>query len=135
MGFLAAVVLFPLLLVVLAAGVGLLVERAAGIRLPAALLPVVGFAGLVVVSQFTTWKGTIAPATPLILAALALAGVALSRRDIVERWRARAAGCWWPPLAGLLAYITVGGPVLAAGRLTFPGYLIDTTGAIQLAGA
>ncbi len=130
------VVGFPLLLALLALGAGLLVERLAGMRLPFALLPAVGFATLVAVSQFTTWPSALAPATPWILLALALGGFALcGRRGLTARWRARRGGWWLAPGAGLAAYLTVSAPVIAAGRLTFPGYLLDTTGAIQLAGA
>ena len=129
---------FPLLLAVLALGMGLLVERLAGVRLPAMLLPVLGFGGLIVVSQFTTWppSTTLAPATPWILLALALLGFLLAwRGGLGGRWRARAGGWWLAPGAALAAYLTVSAPVIAAGRLTFPGYLLDTTGSVQLMGA
>ena len=132
------VVGFPLLLAVLALGAGLLVERIAGVRLPALLLPVLGFGALIVVSQLTTWlpSTTLAPATPWVLVALALTGFALAfRGGLAERWRARGHGWWLAPGAALAAYLTVSAPVLAAGRLTFPGYLLDTTGAVQLIGA
>jgi hypothetical protein len=135
MSFPMVVAGFPLLLGVLALGAGLLVERIAGAALPVAVLPALGFAALIVVSQFTTWKGAIAPATPWLLLALALLGYALSRRRLARRWRARRGGWWLAAGAGLAAYLTVGAPVIFAGRLTFPGYLLDTTGAIQLAGA
>jgi hypothetical protein len=134
--FLMAVAGFPLLLAILALGTGLLVERAAGTRLPSPLIPACGFAVLVVVSQFTTWSGTLAPATPWIILVLALAGFAVHRPSaLAERWRSRGRGWWLAPAAALAAYVTVIAPILAAGRLTSPGYLLDTTGAIQLAGA
>ncbi len=132
------VVGFPLLLAVLACGMGLLVERLAGVRLPAALLPALGFGGLIVVSQFTTWPAstTLAPATPWILLGLALLGLALAWRDgLAARWRGRGGGWWLAPGAALAAYVTVSAPVIASGRLTFPGYLLDTTGSVQLMGA
>jgi hypothetical protein len=138
MSFLMVVVGFPLLLAVLALGAGLLVERIAAVELPPVLLPVVGFAALIVVSQFTTWlpSTTLAPATPWIFVALALAGFALALRGrLAERWRARSHGWWLAPGASVATYLTVSAPVLAAGRLTFPGYLLDTTGAVQLIGA
>jgi len=130
------VAVFPLLLAALALGGGLLVERLSGLALPAALLPALGFAVLVVVSQFTTWSATLAPATPWILALLALSGFALGwRTGVAARWRARGRWWWTAPAAGVGAYLTVSAPVIAAGRLTFPGYLVDSTGAIQMAGA
>jgi hypothetical protein len=133
--FLAVVVVFPLLLALLCLGSGLLVGRLAGTRLPAPLLPAVGFGALVVVSQFTTRASATAPLTPWALLALALVGFAVGRRELAERWRARGRGYWWLPLGAVFAYVLAGAPVIAAGRLTFPDYLIDTTGAIQLAGA
>ncbi len=129
---------FPLLLAVLALGMGLLVEHLAGVRLPSALLPVLGFGGLIVVSQFTTWPAstTLAPATPWILLALALTGFLLAwRNGLAARWRARGGGWWLAPGAALAAYLTVSAPMIAAGRLTFPGYLLDTTASVQLMGA
>ncbi len=132
------VVGFPLLLAVLALGAGLLVERLVGIRLPPVLLPVLGFGTLIVVSQFTTWppSTTLAPATPWILLALALLGYVLAwRAGLLERVSARGKGWWLAPAAALAAYLTVSAPVIIAGRLTFPGYLLDTTGSIQLMGA
>jgi hypothetical protein len=138
MSFPMVVVGFPLLLAVLALGMGLLVERLAGVRLPAMLLPVLGFGGLLVVSQLTTWppSTTLAPATPWILLALALLGFLLAwRGGLGRRWRARAGGWWLAPGAALAAYLTVSAPVIAAGRLTFPGFLLDTTGSVQLMGA
>jgi hypothetical protein len=138
MSFLMVVVGFPLLLGVLALGAGLLVERIAGVRLPFVLLPVLGFAALVVVSQFTTWlpSTTLAPATPWVLLALALIGFVLAwRGGLAERLSARGHGWWLAPGAAIAAYLTVSAPVIAAGRLTFPGYLLDTTGSVQLMGA
>jgi hypothetical protein len=135
MSFPMVVAVFPLLLALLSLGSGLLVERGAGARLPAVLVPVCGFAALVVVSQFCTWTSPIAPATPWVLLGLAMGGFAVSWRSLIERWRARTSGWWLAPSAGLAAYLTVTAPILAAGRLTSTGYLLDTTGAIQLAGA
>jgi hypothetical protein len=135
MHFLAVVVLFPLLFWLLCCGCGLLAERFTGSRLPALLVIPVGFAVLVVVSQFTLWYGPTAPLTPFVLLALALVGVAAARGDLRERWRARSGGWWVAFVPAVATYVLVAAPVLAAGRLTFTGYLLDTTGAVQLAGA
>jgi hypothetical protein len=135
MEFLGTVVLFPLVFWVCSLGCGLLVQELTRAPLSASLLPVVGFAALIVVSQFTLWFGATAPLTPWVLLALALLGFALARRTLPARWRARRAG-WWLSLAPAVAtYALVAAPVIAAGRPTFSGYLLDTTGAIQLAGA
>jgi hypothetical protein len=133
--FLLAVLVFPLLLVALSLGAGLLVQRLAGMALPALLLAPLGFAAIVGVSQLTTWSGVTAPLTPVVLVLLAVAGFALGRREALARWRARRSGWWWGWAAGLGAYLTAAAPVLLTGHVTFPGYLMDTTGAIQLLGA
>jgi hypothetical protein len=135
MAYLAVVVLFPLILSGLSLGAGLAVERLSGVRLPGVLLVPLGFGALVVVSQFTEWRMPLAPLTPLILVAFAIAGLACSRASLAARWRARPNGWFWMPLAGVAAYATVAAPELAAFRLTFPGYLLDTTAGIQLQGA
>lgn len=135
MTFLLAVLVFPLLLAALSLGTGLLVQRLAGVALPALLLPPLGFAAIVGVSQLTTWSGATAPSTPFVLVALAVAGVVVGRREALARWRGRRSGWWWGWGAGVAAYLTAAAPVLLTGHVTFPGYLLDTTGAIQLMGA
>jgi hypothetical protein len=70
--------LFPLALVVIAAGCGLLLEWVAGRRIPGALVPVAGIAVIVVVAQLATAADATAElATP---AAIALAAAVLTRR-------------------------------------------------------
>lgn len=135
MTFVLAVIVFPLLLVVLSLGVGLLAQRVAGVAIPSVLLAPLGFAGIVGVTQVTTWSGTIAPATPAILVILAITGLALSWGGVAAGWRTRRSGWWWIPAAGVGAYLVVAAPVLLSGHVTFPGYLLDTTGSIQLMGA
>jgi len=133
--FLLAVLVFPLLLAALSLGTGVLVQRLSGMALPALLLAPLGFAGIVGVSQVTTWSGAIAPLTPAILVLVALAGAVLGRHEVSTRWRARRSGWWWGWGAGLAAYLTAAAPVILTGHVTFPGYLLDTTGAVQLIGA
>jgi hypothetical protein len=135
MDYLAVVLLFPLLLWLLSLGCGLLVGRLTGAPLPALLLMPLGFGVLIAVSQFTTWWEVTAPLSPIVLLALALIGFALARSELRARWRARPRGWWWGPLAGLAGYLVLAAPVIAAGRPTFTGYLLDTTGAVQIAGA
>jgi hypothetical protein len=134
MHFLAAVILFPLLVWLLSCGCGLLVERLTGTCLPALLVLPLGFGGIVVVSQFTLWLKLTAPLTPFVLVVLALVGAALSREELRSRWRQRARGWWTVAAPAIAAYLIVAAPVIASGRLTFTGYLIDTTGAVQIAG-
>jgi hypothetical protein len=69
---------FPLVLVALSLGCGLVLERVSGIRLHRVLLVPAGLAVIVVVAQFATSSEATAPlATPAVVA-LALAGAALS---------------------------------------------------------
>ncbi len=135
MSFLAVVVLFPLLFWGVTGGCGLLVERLCSARLPPLLVVPLGFGTVVVVSQFTTWIGFLAPLTPLVLVALAVAGAALGWSGLQERWRARRGRWWAGPAGGFAVYLIVAAPVILSGRATFTGYLLDTTGAIQVAGA
>jgi hypothetical protein len=135
MEYLAAVVLFPLLLWALSLGAGLGAERLTGARLPALLLLPLGFGTLIVVSQLTTWFGAVAPLTPLLLVAVAIAGAVASRPGPAARWRSRPRGWWWTVVPVAVTYVVVAAPEIAAGRPTFSGYLLDTTGAVQLIGA
>src|SRR5687767_12779148 len=67
-------VLFPLAVTALSIGCGLLLEQAAGVRLPAGLLPAAGFAVVLVVAHIATaWDATAELALPAVLV-LAVAG-------------------------------------------------------------
>ena len=65
---------YPLALALLCVGAGLLVDRCSGRFLPAALLPCVGAAALVALSQLSTYVAPLAQATPYLLLGAALAG-------------------------------------------------------------
>jgi hypothetical protein len=101
----------------LALGLGLLVERVSGLRLPGPLLFPLGLAGIVVVGQFATLTDATAElATPLVTA-LAIAGLALTRP-----WRERRVNGW--ALGGALAVFAVfAAPVVLTGEATFAGYI------------
>ena len=76
--FVLTTLVYPLVLAALCIGAGLLVDRCCGGWLPALLLPSVGAAGLIGLSQLTTYVAPIAPATPYVITAAALAGFALA---------------------------------------------------------
>lgn len=135
MSILLVVAGYALVLLILSVGVGLLVERLAGWRIPAPLVPVFGFAGLVVVSQYTVLPAFLAPYTPWVLAVLAISGFVAGRSSVVRRWRNRSFTAVLPFLAAGTAYATLTAPVWASFRFTFPGYLLDTTNGFHLAGA
>ena len=132
--FVATVLLYPCALAALCAGAGLLVDRCAGSWLPAPLLLTVGAAALIALSQLSTYVYFLAPATPYLMLALALAGLALSwgrARSVARRLRARP----WPALVPMLAYALALAPVLAGGRPSFSSYMALADSAVHLLGA
>lgn len=121
MSLVASWLVFPLVLAALSLGCGLLVERAAGISLPGALLPPLGLALIVVEADLVTMKGPTAPlATPLAIA-LAVAGYGLAAR------RGRRIDLW-PAAAALAVFAVYAAPIVLSGRATFAGYItLDDT--------
>lgn len=108
---------FPLLLGALSLGSGLLLERAAGLRLPGTLLLPSGLAVFVVLALLATMYGaTSGLATPAVIAA-AVAGFVLSTKP---PWRRPD---WWALGSALGAFAVYAAPVVLSGRATFPGYL------------
>ena len=90
--FVLATLLYPCVLALLCAGAGLLIDRVSGSFLPGVLLPVVGAAALIGLSQLTTYSVFAAPATPYLLALIALAGFALGRRRVAALLRRGGGG-------------------------------------------
>jgi hypothetical protein len=132
--FLATALLYPCVLAALCTGTGLLVERAGGGEIPLALLIPVGAAGLIAVSQLSTFAYPLARATPYIAVAVALAGFGLARaraRALAGALRERP----WPVVFALLVYALALAPVLASGRPSFSSYMALADSAVHLAGA
>jgi len=132
--FVATVLLYPCVLAALCAGAGLLVDRCSGGWLPAALLLTVGAAALIALSQLSTYIHPLAPATPYLMLALALAGFALAWervRRIARRLRERP----WLMLVPVLAYTVALAPVLLGGRPSFSSYMALADSAVHLLGA
>src|ERR1700683_3231260 len=119
--FVLATLLYPCVLALRAAGAGRLAPRGSGSFLPGALLPVVGAAALIGLSQLTTYTVFSAPATPYLLALLALAGFALGRRRVAGLTAlARQAGgrrrrFGWQLAVPVIVYVAALAPVLFAG--------------------
>lgn len=112
---------FPLVLGILSLGCGLLLEHAAGRRIPGVLLLPFGFALISVVAGIATLRDETAEAAVPIVVATAVLGLASSirRRRGVDGW---AAGC------AVAAFLAFGAPVLASGESTFAGYVtLDDT--------
>ena len=119
MSVVVAWVVFPLLTAAVAVGCGLLVQRAAGVRLPGVLLMPVGLAAVVAASQVVTyWHGTARLTTPLVVA-LAVAGFALSSPRWVRPRIDRAAA-----VAGLGVFGVFAAPAVLYGHETFLGYTL-----------
>jgi hypothetical protein len=112
--------LFPLVFAGLAFGCGLLVEAAARVQLPFALLLPVGFALIVCVAGLATMSSTTtAFATPAVVAC-AVVGAVVS----ATRLRPRV----WPLAAASAAFAAYASPTVFTGRATFAGYIkLDDT--------
>ncbi len=125
---------YPLALALLCAGAGLLIDHASGRFLPAALLPSVGAAALIALSQLSTYASPLAPATPYLMLAAALAGFLLARSRLLELVAsARTRG--WPLGVALLAYLLALAPVLLAGRASFSSFMALSDSAVHMVGA
>ncbi|HUA73412.1 MAG TPA: hypothetical protein VL988_01500 [Solirubrobacteraceae bacterium] len=135
--FALTVLVYPLVLALLCLGAGLAVDRGSGGFLAGALLPVVGLAALVALSQLSTLIVPLAPATPYLMLALGLAGLALGlapgsrARALWARVRARP----WAPLVALAAYLLALAPVLLAGRASFSSFMALSDSAVHMIGA
>ena len=132
--FIATALLYPCVLAALCAGAGLLVDRVSGRFLPAPLLLSVGAAALIALSQLSTYASPLAPATPYLMLALALAGIALGRaraRSLAHR----CLSCPWPAAVSVLVYAIALAPVLLAGRASLSSYMALADSAVHLIGA
>jgi len=132
--FALTTLLYPLVFATLCVGSGLLVDRCSGGWLPAMLLPAVGAAALVALSQLTTYEPFLAAATPYAMAAVAAAGLALGWPRLLGFARHRRAARW-QLVAPVLAYAIALAPVLAAGRPSFSSYLTLSDSAFHMMGA
>ena len=114
---LGAFVLFPVVMTVMATGIGLLAARLLRSPLPGGLLPAVG-ACLGVVLSLPVYKLHLgaAVAAPL-LAVLAVIGFVVCRRSLRQRLRPG-----WSALAGLAGFLMILAPALLSGHWTWSGY-------------
>ncbi len=130
--FALTVFAYPLVLALLCLGAGLAVDRCSGRFLPLALVPGVGAAALIALSQLSTWIVALAPATPYLMLALALLGFALAlRRELLVRLLAQR----WMLLVPLLAYLLALAPVLLSARAGFSSFMALSDSAVHMIGA
>ncbi|MGD0166184.1 MAG: hypothetical protein ABSC51_02685 [Gaiellaceae bacterium] len=122
MALLAAWILFPLVLALLACGCGLLVQNVSGDRLPPGLLLPSGLALMIVAADLTTASARTAPITIPLVIALAVAGFGLA-----FPWRP-GRGDLWLSAAALAVIAVYAAPVVLSGQATFAGYIkLDDT--------
>src|SRR5436190_3543376 len=124
MSVVVAWLLFPVVLLAVSGGCGLLVEYLGGLRLPGALVPSVGFAAVIVLASALTYKSAIAGLTTPVVVAVSLAGY-------VAGWgRLRASRPdLWAIATGAGLFAVYAAPVVLTGQATFLGYffLNDTS--------
>lgn len=118
MSLLTAWALFPAILFLICAGLGLLVDQIGGRRLPGALIVPVGLAVAIVIGGFTTWGEATAELTVPILLFLAVLGAGLS-----APWRFSRPEPW-PIAVAVGVFCVFGAPVLLSGEATFTGFIM-----------
>lgn len=122
MSLLAAWIVYPLVLALLCAGMGLAVDLLTGRRLPGALVLPAGLAAIVVVGGFTTASDATAELTVPLLVGIGTLGIGLS-----YPWRFRRVDPW-AAAAAIAVFLIFGAPVYLSGEPTFAGYIkLDDT--------
>lgn len=120
--------LFPLVMLGVCVGCGLIVERIAGWQMWGGLLPTTGLVLVIVVATLSTAHSTTAPwTTPLVLL-LAVAGYASSRRRLAS-FRPEP----WPLAISLALFSVYAAPVVLSGSAGFAGYFVDNDAAFHFA--
>jgi hypothetical protein len=113
----AAWIAFPVVLLAIAVGCGLLLERATGDRLGPLLVPA-GLAVVIVAANFTTMSAaTVQVATALVIV-LAIAGYALSWPF---QWLRRPDG--WAGACAVGVFAVYAAPIVLSGDNTIAGYM------------
>ncbi len=118
MSFFTAWIFFPLVLLALCLGLGLLVDALTGRRLPGVLIVPVGLAAVILVGQFTTLSDGTAELTAPLLLTLAVTGGGLSlpwRFGPLDRWAIGVA---------VAVFHVFGAPIFLSGDPTFPAFIM-----------
>jgi hypothetical protein len=132
--FALTVLVYPLALALLCLGAGLLIDRCSGRFLSYALLPSVGAAALIALSQLSTYFSSIAASTPYLILASAIAGYLLAGERL-RRLLARARDQWQAVALAPIAYLLAIAPVLLAGRASFSSFMALSDSAVHMIGA
>lgn len=117
---LEAWLLFPAVLVLTAAGVGLLVERICRVALPGSLVVPLGLCASVVVLMPVYKVGLTAPAGVAVLVVLTVAGFALHRGAWLGQLKRVAGG--WGGATALAVFAIYLAPAALTGNWTWTGY-------------
>jgi hypothetical protein len=122
MALFVAWLVFPVVLGLISLGCGLLLEKVAGLELPAALLLPLGFVVFSLATQFAHMSDATAElATPLAVV-VALVGFGLSLPGSLRRVDG------WLVTTGAAVYAVFAAPTVLTGRATFLGYIkLDDT--------
>ncbi len=128
MSMLVSWVLFPLLLIALCSGCGLLVERLIGSRIPGVMLAPAGYLTVIVVAGIFTSRGETAPLATPVVVGLGLLGLVIGITGRGGRRLERAQVDGWAVAAFLGAFAVYAAPVVLSGHPTFTGYIkLDDT--------
>ena len=125
MSLFVAWIVFPLVMSVLALGLGLLVEVTTGVRLRGTLLLPTGFAVMVVVASLTTMTGQTAPVTVPLVVALAVGG-------LLSGYKSHRRVDAWPAISALGVFAVFAAPVVLSGSTNFTGWIKLDDGATWL---
>src|SRR5918996_600556 len=122
MDLVLAWVAFPAVLLLLALGCALLVDRVLGPQLPGALIPATGLAVLIVIGQFLTLSSATAELTIPVAVLLASVGLGLGWRELTGRFDG------WVLATALTSFAAFAAPIVLSGEATFAGYIkLDDT--------
>ncbi|MGI8803629.1 MAG: hypothetical protein ACR2KV_15930 [Solirubrobacteraceae bacterium] len=124
-------VLFVALYLVVAVGLGLLVERATGSVLPGVLLPPIGVAGVFVLSQLFSYFSWSAPLTTPGILLLGVSGLIVGRRRLRDRGRLDRGAL----AAAVVVFAVFAAPIVLTGEPTFAGYTVLGDTSIHFIGA
>ncbi|HEY0317587.1 MAG TPA: hypothetical protein VGC49_04765 [Solirubrobacterales bacterium] len=113
---------FPLLLLVLCTGCGLLVRRLAGIDLPLPLVAPLGFTVVILLGELISIDSAIAELAAPLAVSVAIAGFIVGR----PAWSGRFET--WAVAAALAVFAVYAAPIVFSGEPTFSGYIkLDDT--------
>jgi hypothetical protein len=131
--FLSAWLLFPLLLLGVCGGSGLLVRRISGGAVSGVLLLPVGFALTVAVCTLGTSITWLGPYAGALAVAVAVVGLVLERPSLRLKGRRVSGAFLYPAIAAFVAFAVIGAPVILTGTPSWTGFgrIVDT--AFQMA--